>query len=86
MSPQPVAAPSVIGEILDIDVMDITVGERLRPVDPEWAKALAGNCLNRMHQLLLIQELLAHIKRALQVNLSSRMRHFGGAIWLCWPA
>lgn len=42
MTSRQISLPAVVGEILDIDVMDITVGDRLRPVDPEWAKALAG--------------------------------------------
>lgn len=34
--------PAIVGEILEIDVAEISVGERLRPVDLDWAQALAG--------------------------------------------
>jgi hypothetical protein len=34
------AAPTLVGEIVAIPVVDIEVGKRLRPVDPVWAMAL----------------------------------------------
>lgn len=37
---QPAATPEVADQILLVRVADIRVGERLRPIDPVWARAL----------------------------------------------
>lgn len=38
----PRAQAEVVGEILSLPVESIDVGDRIRPVDPTWAQALAG--------------------------------------------
>lgn len=42
MASEAKAKPTVVGELLLIEVAEIEMGERLRPIDKVWAKALGG--------------------------------------------